>query len=309
MKKLSIIYDVTSLCPWNCSICCMGATSCKECLKNELTLDQKLDVVRQVKELSLNGYDVRVDLSGGEIFTNISDHKVLIKALSEAIGNDKVGISCSGINIDENLAGFLGRTVSDVEMTMDTPPHVHYDRRPDRYSIIAGEAVPLLKKAGIRVGLQTVVGACNSSRENAQAIFSWCCENSVDDWSILKFFASGRGARFQDDVMSDTECANYVHMVQEMVSRSDAPHKPKVDFHYLMPGHEKYNGECRCVRHSIGILPDGKVVACFWALDSTTNAIAPKYLLGNVTENSLLEILNGERARYWNDCPHCCELA
>ena len=57
MKKLSVIYDVTALCPWNCPICCMGASSDRSCLCNELTLEEKLSVVRQVRELSENGYD------------------------------------------------------------------------------------------------------------------------------------------------------------------------------------------------------------------------------------------------------------
>ena len=52
MKKLSVIYDVTALCPWNCPICCMGASSDRSCLCNELSLEEKLSVVRQVRELS-----------------------------------------------------------------------------------------------------------------------------------------------------------------------------------------------------------------------------------------------------------------
>ena len=76
----------------------------------------------------------------------------------------------------------------------------------------------------------------------------------------------------------------------------------------LMPGHKKHTDVCRCVRHSIGILPNGNVVACFWALDSNTGTVEDKYLLGNVRQNSLLEILNGEKAHYWSDCEHCCEL-
>ena len=95
MKKLSVIYDVTALCPWNCPICCMGASSDRSCLCNELSLEEKLSVVRQVRELSENGYDVRVDLSGGELFTNISDHKTLLKAFSDALGRERVGVSCS----------------------------------------------------------------------------------------------------------------------------------------------------------------------------------------------------------------------
>lgn len=309
MKKLSVIYDVTALCPWNCSICCMGASSEKSCLQRELSPEQKLDVVHQVQELSQNGYDVKIDLSGGEIFTDIPQHKQLIAAFSTALGKDKVGISCSGYHIDKDLARFLGETVADVEMTMDVVPYRQYSLRPDGYSIAAAKAVPLLKAAGCEVGLQTVVSTYNNRYEDALSVFGWACANQVDNWSILRFFASGRGADFPEAAMTDMECANYVHMVQEMTKHCPATHQPKVDFHYLMPGHKKFSNVCRCVRHSIGILPNGDVVACFWALDTQTGAVDPKFLLGNVKEQSLLEILNGEKARYWSDCEHCCELS
>ena len=96
MKKLSVIYDVTALCPWDCAICCMGASSDTSCRKNELTREQKLNVVRQVKELSENGYDVSVDLSGGELFTDIPVHTELLSAFSEALGRDKLVPRCIG---------------------------------------------------------------------------------------------------------------------------------------------------------------------------------------------------------------------
>jgi MoaA/NifB/PqqE/SkfB family radical SAM enzyme len=232
----------------------------------------------------------------------------LLSAFSDALGKEKVGVSCSGFGIDEDLAAFLARTVHDVEMTMDVVPNQPYPLRPRGYSIAAGKAVHLLKAAGVSVGLQTVACTYNANPADAEAVLEWMCRNGVDNWSILRFFASGRGANFPEAAMTDAQCEAYVHMVQEMVNAVSAGHKPEVDFHYLMPGHKKYTNECRCVRHSIGILPNGDVVACFWALDSNTGTIDPKYLLGNVTENSLLEILNGERARYWSDCVHCCEL-
>ena len=311
MKKLSIIYDVTALCPWNCAICCMGATSDKSCRSGELTLEQKLSVARQVCELQENSYDVRMDLSGGELFNNkdaIADHKTLLTVLSGVLGKEKLGVSCSGVNIDKDLADFLGRTVHDVEMTMDVVPHHPYTLRPAAYSVAAAKAVAFLKEAGCEVGLQTVASTYNSSYVDALAVFAWACANGVDNWSILRFFPSGRGAAYPEAAMTDAQCDAYVHMVQEMVDFLPVGHKPEVDFHYLMPGHKKYTSVCRCVRHSIGILPNGDVVACFWALDSSTGAVDPKFLLGNVKDNSLLEILNGEKARYWSDCEHCCEL-
>ena len=307
-KKLSIIYDVTALCPWGCPICCMGATKDRSCLRKELDQDEKLSVVRQVKELSENGYDVRVDLSGGELFTNIPDHKALIKSFSDTLGKDNVGVSCSGCGIDRELAEFLADTVNDVEMTMDTVPGRRYFLRPEGYSLAAANAVYLLKEAGCRVGLQTVASRYNSSYADALAVFAWASASRVDNWSILRFFPSGRGADFPDAAMTDEECAAYVRMIRDIEGRYHVGNRPEIDFHYLMPGHSKYYSVCRCVHHSIGILPNGDVVACFWALDTNTGAIDPKFLLGNVREQSLIEILNGKKARYWSDCEHCCEL-
>ncbi len=308
MNKLSIIYDVTALCPWNCNICCMGATTDKTCKNNELTQAQKLNVAHQVRELQENGYDVRMDLSGGELFTDIPAHTELLTALSEVLGREKLGVSCSGFGIDKELAGFLGRTVLDVEMTMDVVPYRPYPLRPVMYSVAAAKAVALLKEAGCKVGLQTVASMYNSGYYDALSVFAWACANDVDNWSILRFFPSGRGAAYPEAAMTDAQCEAYVRMVEGMVDSLPSGHKPEVDFHYLMPGHKKHTKVCRCVRHSIGILPNGDVVACFWALDSNTGAVSPKFLLGNVKDNSLLEILNGEKARYWSDCEHCCEL-
>lgn len=309
MKKISIIYDVTALCPWGCAICCMGATADMSCRRNELTQKQKLDVVRQVKDLSQNGYDVRIDLSGGEPFTDIPAHTELIAEFSKVLGKDKVGVSCSGYGIDRKLAEFLGKTVQDVEMTMDVvPDKYHYKLRPAGYSAAAAKAVPLLKEAGCEVGIQTVANTYNCSFDDALAVFDWACNNGVDRWSILRFFPSGRGADYPEAAMTDKECSEYVRMVQNIADSRTVGHKPVVDFHYLMPGHSKYTDVCRCVRHSIGILPNGNVVACFWALDSNTGAIDPKFLLGNVKDSSLLEIMNGKKAHYWSDCEHCCEL-
>ena len=210
--------------------------------------------------------------------------------------------------MDEHLAEFFAQTVSDVEMTMDAVPAQHYYLRPKGYNETAAKAVPLLKKSCVKVGIQTVICKENCSKADARAVFEWCCENFVDEWSVLRFFPVGRGVKFPELGLTDAECAEYVKRTQEMVRNSKHTVKPKVDFHYSMPGSEKYTTECRCVKKSIGILPNGDVTSCFWALDSCTGIVDPKYLLGNVRIQRLSDILNGERAHYWLDCPHTCEF-
>lgn len=306
MREISVIWDTTKHCIWNCPFCAMAATSDRLCTEYELTNGEKLDVVLQLDELSRE-MNVRVDVSGGELLLDPFHLKVL-KHLSGVLGQSNVGISTSGVFIDEQLAEFFARTVSDVEMTMDVAPSQHYCLRPKGYHETAARAVPLLKKSGVKVGIQTVVCRENCSEDDARAVFEWCCENFVDEWSILRFFPAGRGVKFPNLVLTDAECAGYVKRTREMVRSSKHTVKPKVDFHYSMPGSEKYTTECRCVKKSIGILPNGDVTACFWALDSCTGIVDPKYLLGNVRIQRLSDILNGERAHYWLDCPHTCEF-
>ena len=65
-SKLSVVYDITKQCPWNCNICCMGAISSCEALKGELSLERKLSLIDDLAEVNQTR-DVHIDFSGGEI--------------------------------------------------------------------------------------------------------------------------------------------------------------------------------------------------------------------------------------------------
>ena len=304
--KLTVIYDMTRRCPWNCSICCMGAQPGLDALTGELPLERKLslmDELAQVNQLR----DVRVDFSGGEPLTHQQNLEVITRA-AQLLGREKVGLSASGFRIDDAMARRLSTIVSDVEMTMDTPPGQPYRLRPRGYAEAAAAAVPHLRRYGVETGLQTVLARSNCGKENLEALYRWLCGNGVDQWSLLAFYPSGRGAAFPEECLRPEEQLRAVRFIQRLARENPSPHKPAVDFHYTMPGHPKHTNECRCVRRSIGILPDGTVTACFWAVDAATGVMDPKYCLGSLRDSTLPEILSGEKAAYWTSCAHSCEL-
>lgn len=306
MNNLSIVYDVTRQCPWNCAICCMGAEMKKnECVR-ELSFEEKMDVVEKIAEVK-HIRNVRVDFSGGEIFTDMRNVEVIEHA-AEILGCENIGISSSGYMIDDKLARRLSKCICECEMTMDVAPGQSYSLRPRGYALAAAKAVPFLKKYGITTGIQTVLAQSNCQEKILRDIYSWICNEGVECWSLLKFYPSGRGADYPEEQLNEEMEAWVVGIIQEMHRRNTAKHKPKIDFHYTMKGHEKYSDECRCVKKSIGIMPDGEVTACFWAVDSNTGIIAPKFRLGNLKEQTLTDIILGEKAEYWMNCRHCCEL-
>lgn len=307
-EKLTIIYDVTTTCPHNCQICCMGAKQSTPDYRCELRPEERMAVMDQLIELK-KIRDVRIDFSGGEIFWHNKQENVkLIEKATSILGRDKVGVSTSGSGVDNSTACALSKCVSDVEMTMDSLPGATYPLRPVSYAKSAAIALPLLKKYGVTVGIQTVLAKANSNCEDLEKLYMWLCEHDVDNWSLLRFYPAGRGAAFIEQQLSDDEIADVVRFIQLLDENNTSNKKPKIDFHYTIPGHEKYTTECRCVKKSIGILPDGQVTACFWAVNDSTEITDDKFNLGSVKVSSLAEILNGEKAKYWTNCSHCCEI-
>ncbi len=303
-ETLSVVYDMTKLCPWNCPICCMGASSKQDACQDELPLARKLALMEEVRDLER---PVKLDFSGGEILTN-PENLTVIERAAALLGRERIGISASGWHINNDTAARLSACCAECEMTMDTPPGRPYVLRPTAYAAAAAEAVRPLRAHGVRVGIQTVLARSNTNAGNLTELYGWLCENGVDEWSLLRFYPSGRGAAFPDErLFPELECWA-VHFIQRLDRENPSPHKPSVNFHYTMAGHPKSSSECRCVRKSIGILPDGKVTACFWAVDANTGIVDPKFLLGSLKENSLKEILSGAAAAYWTTKPHCCEL-
>ena len=302
--ELSVIYDMTRRCPWECSICCMGAVPGPEALEGELPQSRKLSVIDEAAALDRS---VRIDFSGGEIFTDPRNLEV-IEYAAKVLGKDKIGISCSGYGIGDEAARRLSAAVSECEMTMDVPPGDEYRLRPKGYALAAANALPYLQRYGITTGIQTVLARSNTNEDNLTRLYRWLCRHHVDNWSLLRFFPQGRGAGFPEECLTDKEGQWAVDFIRCMINGDPSGFKPRVDFHYTLKGHAKHTCECRCVRKSIGIMPDGKVTACFWALDANTGIIDSKYFLGSLKKHTLAQILSGKQALYWSGCVHSCEL-
>jgi MoaA/NifB/PqqE/SkfB family radical SAM enzyme len=258
-----------------------------------MSLEEKFHTARQ-----LGAYECRVDLSGGEVMANRKDHFPLIEQLSADLGRENLGISCSGVYIDDAFARKLAPLVSNVEMTMDAHPERCFPWRPAGYHKITAKAVKALLSAGIETGLQTVTTIEHKREGLLEELYGWICSSGVTNWSILKFFPSGRGVAYPELELSDEDCRSIVSRIKAMDAANPSESKPAIDFHYLMPGSEKPSA-CRCVKRSIGILPDGRVTSCFWGLDRAGKFLDDKFYLGNLVNENLGELLIGPKAYYW----------
>lgn len=304
----SIIWNMTRLCPWTCKFCCVGA-ECISGLKkvntekdkdfkhnNELSFNEKINVIDQLKK-----GDFRIDFSGGDLLIDPLNLDVVLYA-SEKLGKENVGISVSGAFIDEEIVSKLEGKINDVEMTLDYVPFKPYKSRPIGYHEYTANAVSLLREKNISVGVQTVLTNDNISKEQIKELYDWLIKHNVNGWSLLRYFSSGRGEKFTNIMPSHIQYEKAVDYIKNLTKGGNVD----VHFQYLLPNHSGYTLNCRAVKHSIGILPDGTVTACFWGLNEDMKAIDHKFVLGFVPDMNIYNILQNDKSQYWiNSCNEC----
>lgn len=307
-KRKSIVWNLTRRCAWDCEFCCVGAIKLSKCINtngnkeqfnDELNFNEKLQILHK-----LDHEKYCIDFSGGEIFIDKSNVDLIIAA-SQLFGKENVSLSSSGAYLTDEIIEILRSTINDIELTLDTHPDQNYSLRPSGYHNCAARAIKKLKNSGITVGVQTVLTKNNIDFDSLINLYNWLESNNVDKWSLLRFFPSGRGAqKFDNLVPSHKDYCDTIEMIKSFSANS----RMDVHFQYLLPNHEGYTNECRCVKKSLGILPNGNVTSCFWAIDQNMSPIDNKFLLGNLHESNFDEIMNSDNAKYWLNNKHSCEV-
>lgn len=310
-KKLSIIWNLTRLCSWNCRFCCVNAKyqgSLKQvnCAKNvnykysnELNYRDKVKIIDQ-----LTPGRFRIDFSGGELLIDPLNIDLILYA-SQKLGPDSVGMSISGMFLTDELIEKLVGKVNDIELTLDYLPYKPYELRPVGYHEYAAHAVTRLVNSGFRVGVQTVITRENIQKKKIYTLYNWLEENKVSEWSLLRFFPSGRAKKFVNCAPSFDEYCDIVDYIKQITWNAKTL---KVHFQYLLPNHDQYTINCRAVKKSIGILPDGTVISCFWALNENMAPTDNEFILGKLPEENIESLLSGSKAGYWKLNDHKCKI-
>lgn len=173
-----------------------------------------------------------------------------------------------------------------------------------RYHEFGSQVVKRLVDKKGTVGIETVLTKKNINKKSIEKLFNWLVEHKVNKWSLLRFFPSGRGHDYIDLVPSHEEYCSVVEYIKKLSINSDM----EVHFQYLLPNHSGYTNCCRAVKKSIGILPNGVVTSCFWALNKDMMPKDKKFYLGKLPEERLDVILNNKESLYWSKNKLKCEI-
>ncbi|HUT96001.1 MAG TPA: radical SAM protein [Candidatus Paceibacterota bacterium] len=284
---MDVIWNLTRACPWDCAICCVSGfhvcntteylvqSGAKE-KGEELTLAEKLAVLKILADR-----DFEIDFSGGDPLYYDEDFRVVEQA-TYWLPSRKIGVSMTGSKITDAKLELLEK-ISVVEFTLDNPPEVENPFRPRGYNLASMVAMKKCIATGIKIRAVTVLYPVTMTEKNLESVYRWLCENGISEWELLRFYPVGRATKLAELTPSNQEYLKAMRFLRGLHGFT------KIFFQHslrILEGIIK----CPAVVDSIGILPDGQVIACAWAIDENCRPFKG-FRLGKLPEDDLDEIL------------------
>lgn len=283
---MHVIWNLTRVCPWNCDFCCVSAI----CARNEKAniicnqrkqLGQELDFDGKIAVLEMlvkNGCSI--DFSGGDAMYFDEDCE-LIKRATKILPAEKINVSMTVAGFSDEKIKLLQR-VGTVEFTLDNLPAFKNSFRPKNFNLVTMEVIKKLAQVNVNVMAVTVLHSQTVHEEGLLKMYEWLCENEINEWEVLRYSPVGRISKSSNAEVSNQRFLEIVSFLRTLkgYTRVVIQHSLKI-----LEG----KWECAAGLDSIGILPDGEITACAWALDSNCKPL-DGFSLGKLPEDNLNDI-------------------
>ena len=300
-KKLDVIWTLTRVCPYKCKVCCVNApysrdtdiqNKIKEHEKNknrELCIEDKLRIVDDLASSYKN--KVNFDFSGGDPLIFEEDRRVIAYA-SKKVGKENVMISSTGWNFDKEKMDFIKKYSKYVELTIDKPPWLDDPMRPLDYNLDSLIVLDKCRSEKVPTGMSTVLRNDIPIKE-LEKLNNLFKNYNLKTWHLLRLHLAGRAKRFPELIPTE----EFYEDVARFAQKIKRGHIPSL--------HHSFRKECQALKDMIGILADGSVLACCWALNEKGFPLNEKHVLGKLPEQKLSEVLNNKKTSLWYNNKPC----
>jgi len=291
------IWNLTNVCPWSCSFCCMSAVSAKSKKSNinVLTFEEKMQILHILVD---NG--VKIDFSGGDPLYYPDDFSV-IESATKILPPEMIDVSMTGVDFNSSKLALV-KKVGKVEISIDNPPSTINEYRPKGFNSSAISVLDKLVRAGIFCSGVITLYPVTATKNNLLALYSLLCETKVPKWNILRYYLVGKGASLENELyMRDDDLLSAMDFLDSLSGFTEIAFQ-----HSLRVLRGEY--KCHAGNKAIGILPNGVVVACGWALDSNSRPL-PGFELGKLPEDNFTAILKRAQGELgFGKRTNCCRI-
>ena len=275
-NKIRVVWNLTNECPFNCPMCVASANT-----RIEKDIDKNL-ILQSI--LSFGKKNIDIDFSGGDPLFMDRDIEIIKKA-SEILGRDNISISSTGLSISKISDEELISLSSSYDMTYDFPKqYSEYDIRDKRYNLINYEQCKRLKKLGLNVDMFIPIRDIDNNY--LEQLAKDICEINPNSVKLLKCMPLNN--HFDTSKIDNNILVNLFKKYLEKFS-----YKGNIQINCALKEDFKQDNNCNMLtERKVGLDQFGNLYTCIWASDLLIDKNDNPFYLGNLTECSLLEILN-----------------
>ena len=329
-RRLDIIWNHTALCPHDCADCCVDAAYVKgdgeevvlrtanlarvermqvgsdnkytvaqhhqQQMRRELMYEQKLQVLNNLK-----GFDVRIDLSGGDALVT-PDGLPLLKACAAAFGQDNVTLTVTGAGLRRSDMAEVATQISELNFTFNSAEPADAVSRPEHYASSNLTMASRMAALGVPVRAECPLVKGNCHLEHLDRLYMQLHHAGIQRLLLMRQFPVGRGNHSPYLVPTREEYLVAIRHLFELEAKHGSVAiklqcalRHLAQLEGLLPSHAL--NPCDAVRESYGLMPDGTLLASPWAINGVGQPLDPAWVLGNLCETPLIQILQRSNAQ------------
>ena len=339
-RVVDIIWNMSLVCPWDCSICCVDAVHVAKqnnhihlrsnglqkietipFSKNHGTIyDQamayrqqqglELDLEGKIQVLNnLDGFLPKIDFSGGDPLA-VSENLEVMKIASNRFGRQQITLTATGAGLAQCDPAEIAPLIGELNFTYDSVTHEGGENRPTGYAIGNLKKATEFAKIGVKTRGECPLTVGNIADSTLRQLYLNLHENGIDKLLIMRLFPVGRGTLCVEDIPSIAQYRRAINILREMEMRYGSPVvKLQCALKWLDTQSFDEN-PCDVVRESFGLSSNGTLLASPWAVNNVSTPLDDAWVLGNLSRTPLTELLATKKvteyeARLDENYGHC----
>lgn len=326
MSKVDIIWNMTLVCPWDCGVCCVDAVHVSRKngriqvrtsglsnlevmpdISGKGTIFDQVLEARQKRGLELDlsgkrrvldhleGFKARIDFSGGDVLVVAENYRLLQEA-SERFGRDQITLTATGAGLARYKVPDVAPYIGELNFTYDSVSPEGNETRPAGYAIGNLKKAALFAQSGVRTRAECPLSSQNIEEKTLRQLYLDVHNAGVQKLLLMRLFPVGRGMLLASDIPTADEYRFAISVLRDMEAKYGSP---AVKLQCALKFFDEYKGAsnpCDLLSESFGLMADGTLLSSPWAVNSHGQPLDDAWVLGNLAETSLQDILNSPKA-------------
>jgi MoaA/NifB/PqqE/SkfB family radical SAM enzyme len=327
MPKVDIIWNMTLVCPWDCKECCVDAVhvmrkhgrilvktaglsnvEVMSDLQGTGTIFDQVLKARQQRGLELNlsdkrkvlehleGFKAKVDFSGGDVLV-VAENYLVLQEAAERLGRDQITLTATGAGLARYNVSDIAPFIGELNFTYDNISPQGNETRPAGYAVGNLKKATLFAKAGVRTRAECPLSRQNIDEKILRQIYLDVHHAGVQKLLLMRLFPVGRGMLRASDIPTAREYKNTILILREMEAKYGFPVLKLQCALKFFDDQSTTANPCDLVSESFGLMADGTLLSSPWAVNSIGQPLDDAWILGNLAESSLRDILDSQKAK------------